>query len=353
MEEIIKNILKFNNFKDITTYAENIISSHKQNNTKPKLAQAFEAMNLYNMYIDAMDGKNCEGFLYPFKLRKILEISNSFTSEPCFVVKDGLYVFRGEISIDELDSILNVLIKYANVNLILKIIKAFLPLASSLPILESIYVAIGIMKYKKMELPVKIGQYYTVDYINKCSEMPFYQSARQSLKKIISLSQLPRKAASMYFSLPDLYNALCEAGIFDFGIIATQCFKIIEITSHEVLRNIFDGMENEDIYELLPDNLKETYVKEKFNPDYLEIGKIYHLLNDSKNDKNNLYDYVIKFFKTEESLELYLSYITPAYIAKYRNAPAHGEYVTQEIADDAVKLLDSFINTALYRINQN
>lgn len=353
MEEILKKISKYNNFKDITTYTEQIIEDYRKNNTKPKLSQAFEAMNLYNMYIDAMDGKNCEEYLYPFKLRKVIEIANAFTNDPCFVINKGSYVFRGEISIDELDSVLNVLIKYANVNLILKIIKAFLPLASSLPILESIYVALGIMKYKKMDLPIKVGQYYTMDYISKCSEMPFYQSARQALKKIISLSQLPRKAASMYFTLPELYNALCEAGIFDFGIIATQCFKIIEISAHEILNKIFTGMQNEDVYELLPDNLKEAYTKDRFNLGYLEIGKIYHLLNDSKNEKNDLYNKIISFFKDEEILDLYLSYFTPAYISKYRNAPAHGEYVTQEVADEAVKLLDSFINTALYRINQS
>ncbi len=353
MEEIFKELLRLNNFKDITEFAEGVVEAHKKNNTKPKLAQAFEAMNLYNMYIDAINRPGCEGYLYPFKLRKVIEIANAFCEEPCFVVNKGYYAFRGEISIDELDSILNVLIKYANVNLIIKIVRAFLPLASNVPVLESIYVALGLMKYKKVEIPVKIGKQYTAEYINQCSEMPFYQSARLSLKKIMSLTLLPRKAASMYFSLSDLYKSLCEAGIFDFGIIATQCFKIIEITSHEILKNVFLGLTNEDIYELLPQNLKDSYVKEKFNTDFLEIGKIYHLLNDSKNEKNIMYDYIIKYFKNEENLDVYLSYITPSYIAKYRNAPAHGEYITQEIADEAVKILNEFINTALYRINQN
>ena len=73
MEEILKKISKYNNFKDITTYAEQIIEDYRKNNKKPKLSQAFEAMNLYNMYIDAMDGKNCEEYLYPFKLRKVID----------------------------------------------------------------------------------------------------------------------------------------------------------------------------------------------------------------------------------------------------------------------------------------
>ena len=51
MEEIFKELLRLNNFKDITEFAEGVVEAHKKNNTKPKLAQAFEAMNLYNMYI--------------------------------------------------------------------------------------------------------------------------------------------------------------------------------------------------------------------------------------------------------------------------------------------------------------
>lgn len=346
MEEILKEILKQKNKKDLDTFAENALRENKH----LPLAGAFEAMSLYNMYSYATEYKADE-YLYPYKLQKRIEIANAYDSKPLFTLSNGIYSFKGSLKLEELSDILDVLIKYADITLITKIMKLTLPILKHLPLNQSFYVALAVMKFKQIELPVMIGQYYTNDYLARCSEMPFFSDARLKLKKIIALTQLPKKAKSMYFTLPSLYDSISESGMFDYGIISLQCFKIIEITSKDILTHIFNDITSEEIYDILPDDLKEIYKREKFNLDYLEIGKIYVLLKNSKYNDGEMSSRIKNYFK--DNLDEYISYIVPENINNFRNKPAHGEYIVEEEATKALEILDSFINKALYQINRS
>lgn len=346
MEQILKELLTQKNKKDLDTYAEKAMLAGMDY----PLAGAFEAMSLFNMYNFATEFKATQ-YLYPYKLQKRIEIANSKESKPLFTLSNGIYSFRGSLKLEELSDILAVLIKYADINLIIKIMKLTLPILKHLPLNQSFYVALAVMKFKQIELSTMIGQYYTNDYLAKCSEMPFFSEARLELKKIIALTQLPQKAKSMYFTLPSLYNSISESGMFDYGIISLQCFKIIEITSKDILSRIFSDLSNEEIYDILPDDLKENYKREKFNLEYIEIGKIYVLLKNSQFNDDEFSTRIKNYFN--ENLQEYISYIVPENINNFRNKPAHGEYIVEEEATKALEILDNFINKALYSLNRS
>jgi hypothetical protein len=346
MEQILKELLKLKNKMDLDSYTEDILA---QGSYYP-LAGAFEAMSLYNMYSYATEFK-ADQYLYPYKLQKRIEIANFKESKPLFSLSNGIYSFKGSLRLEELSDILAVLIKYADIALIVKIMRLTLPILKQIPLNHSFYVSLAVMKFKQIELPTKIGQYYTNDYLAKCSEMPFFKEARLELKKIIALTQLPKKAKSMYFTLPSLYNSISESGMFDYGIISLQCFKIIEITSKDILARIFSDLASEEIYDILPEDLKEIYKRDKFKLEYLEIGKIYVLLKNSQFNDSEISLRIKNYFK--DSLSDYISYIVPENINNFRNKPAHGEYIVEEEACKALEILDDFINKALYQLNRS
>lgn len=345
MDSILQELLLLKNKKDLDTYYESIILNKKEY----PLSGAFEAMCLYNMYSYSTDF-NGSYYLYPYKLQKRIEIANCNSSKPKFSLVNGLYTFKGSINLDELEDIFNVLANYAEVNLICKILSFALPVIVKLPLCESFFVALGVAKFNHVELPAKIGQYYTQDYLNECATTDFYQNARIKLKKVIALAQLPNKAKSMYFTLPSLYDALSQSATFDYGIISLQCYKIIEITTKDILSDMLKDKSNEEIYDMLDENLRGIYKREKFSIDYLEIGKIYVLLKNSLYNDDELSLIIKEYF--EDLLEDYISYICPEYINNFRNKPAHGEYLVEEQATKALGLLDEFINKVLYQLRR-
>ena len=139
--------------------------------------------------------------------------------------------------------------------------------------------------------------------------------------------------------------------MFDYGIISLQCFKIIEITSKDILARIFSDLASEEIYDILPEDLKEIYKRDKFKLEYLEIGKIYVLLKNSQFNDSEISLRIKNYFK--DSLSDYISYIVPENINNFRNKPAHGEYIVEEEACKALEILDDFINKALYQLNRS
>lgn len=349
---LLTEVFRLKNRKDIDSYVSDISIKVKNNEIYFPLYNYLEAMHLYNMYLDALDSEEVEGYLYPYKLQKIIEIANSLADKPIFSRVNRLYVYSGSVKTKELDGILDVLIKYANGNFLIKLLNATLPIIKSVSVLENLYVSIAIMRYKGIKIPPKIGQYYTEEYLQICSKEKFYPEARRKLKKFIALEQLPKKAKAMYFQLSTLYKALEEATIFDFGVLSLQCFKIIEITTKDILIKGFSNLTDQEIYNILPSDLKDKYNEETFKLERLEIGRIHYLLNQAKLSNDPLSSKLKEIFKTEELLDSYIEYITPQNVNKYRNAPAHGEYLPQEVADEALKLLDSFINEVLYSFNK-
>lgn len=345
MDSILQDLLLLKNKKDLDTYYDNILLNKKEY----PLAGAFEAMCLYNMYAYSTDF-NGSYYLYPYKLQKRIEIANSFSSKPKFSLINGLYSFKGTINLEELEEILNVLTKYAEINLICKILSFALPVIIRIPISESYFVALGLAKFNHQELPVKIGQYYTNDYLKECATQDFYQNGRNKLKKVIALAQLPNKAKSMYFTLPSLYDAISLSATFDYGIISLQCYKIIEITTKDLFNDMLKGKSNEEIYNMLDENLQGIYKREKFSIDYLEIGKIYVMMKNSLYNDDELSLIIKDYF--DDLLEDYISYISPEYISNFRNKPAHGEYLVEEEATKALRLLDDFINKVLYQLRK-
>ncbi len=345
MDNILQELLLLKNKKDLDTYYENVLLNKKEY----PLAGAFEAMCLYNMYSYSTEF-NGSYYLYPYKLQKRIEIANNNSSKPKFSLVNGIYTFKGSINLEELEDILNVLTNYAEVNLICKILSFALPVIVKLPLSESFFVALGVAKFNHVELPLKIGQYYTQDYLNECAGEKFYQNGRIKLKKIIALSQLPNKAKSMYFTLPALYDALSQSATFDYGIISLQCYKIIEITTKDILNDMLKDKSKEEIYDMLDENLQGIYKREKFSIDYLEIGKIYVMMKNSLYNDDELSLIIKDYF--DDLLEDYISYISPEYISHFRNKPAHGEYLVEEEATKALGLLDDFINKVLYQLRK-
>lgn len=351
MNFLLNEIFRMTNRNDVDDYAKRIVEKVRAKELHIPLYIYLEAAHLYNMYLEAFQNEEVEGFLYPYKLSKIIEIANSTDSSEIFKRNNRLYVYNGALALKELDGVLDILIKYANVNFLIKLVKQVIPLIKDVSCLENMYIALAVCMFMKVELPPKIGDRYTVDYMKECSALPFYADARRRLKKLIALLQLPPRAKAMYFQLPTLYKGLENAAIFDFGVVSLDCFKIIEISVKEIMSQMLKELSNEQIYEILPAELKDRYQADSFKIERLEIGKIYYILLDSFKRDDELSKRVSAYFGTEELLNSFIAFLKPEYIKKYRNAPAHGEYLPQELADEALKILDSFINEALYALN--
>lgn len=351
---LLDNIFKLKNRKDIDTYVENLIPLIKSGEILYPQAYYLEAMYLYNMYLHAMEMSDCEGYLYPYKLRKMIEIANELNpSKPTFSKATRFYTYNGTFKLSQLNETLEVLINYANITYICKVLNYLLPHIEKIPVSENFYIAIALMKLNGIELPPRIGQYITVDYIRLCGEQDFYKSARDRIKKVIALETLPLKAKAMYFQLPSLYKSLEESAIFDFGSISLQCFKIIEQTMKDLLENIFKGKTSNEVYEILPEDLKSKYKKESFKLNRLELGKITYLLEDLFDKNDTLSNILKEKFKDEDTVNIFLNYINIKNINKYRNPPAHGDYLPQELADEAMQIMNGFIYEAMYRYNKN
>lgn len=348
---ILKEIFKLGNRKDVDTYCDIIKEDIKTNNRVYPIAFFLEAMHLYNMYHYAIDNEEFEGNLYPYKLVKMIEIGNEMNIEtPIFTKKNGLYTYNGTLKINELNSVLGVLIDYANTNFLCKLLVAVFPYIDKISFLENIYIALGIMKFKGLSLPPKIGQYFTADYLQSCGEMDFFQSARDRLKMVIALEQLPEKAKAMYFQLDTLYKCLEDSAIFDFGVICLQCFKIIEISTKELIKKVLINKSNEELFDMLPQELMGLYKRESFKIDRLEIGKIYFLLENLFEKTDSLSVLLRNLFENSDDANNFISYFHPKYINRYRNAPAHGSYLSQEDADFMLRHLNGFINDPLYKM---
>ncbi len=351
MNELLENIFKLKNRKEIDTYSDEIAEKLKNNEMYFPCSYYLEAMYLYNIYLEAFENEEVEGYLYPYKLRKVIEIGNLLSEEPMFRRFNNLYVYQGKLLIKELDSILDVLIKYANINFLIKLLVQVIPLIKKVPYLENLYVGLGIMRFKRIELPPYIGEYVTKDYLDKCGEMPFYPSARKKLKQFIAMLQIPPRAKALYLELPKLYQALEEGAMFDFGQISLACFKIIEISVKSIIKDALKEYTNSEIYNLLSDDLKKIYKEETFKLERIEIGKIFFILNNSLKDEDTLSKKIRNYFSDDDLLKMLLRFINPENINKYRNGPAHGEYLAQELADEALNILDSFINEFLFTLN--
>ena len=351
--KLMEQIFKLTNRSDIDSYVENILPKIKSGEVYIPQAYYLEAMYLYNMYLYAMDFKDVEGYLYPYKLRKIIEIANELNpSKPTFSKATRMYTFSGSLKISELNQTLEVLINYANIPFICKIMTHLMPHVKKLNLLENVYVAIAVMKLNGFEVPVQIGQYYTVEYIRECGEQDFYKSARDRIKKLVALSQLPEKVKAMYFQLPVLYKSLEDSAVFDFGSISLQCFKIIEQCTKDIIKKAFDQMDDEDIWDILPLDLQQLYKRDTFKVERLEIGKIIHLLNNLFDKSDVMSQKLQSVFKNDDVLNSFLKYVNFDNINKYRNPPAHGEYLAQEVADEALEIMNGFIYDALYKFNK-
>lgn len=348
MENILILMLEQLNKTDCDKLVSKSINEYK--NKDVSLIPFLEAMYLYNMYYDSFLEDSLMNLLYPYKLKRVIDIANNVfdkSGKIVFKQDNGHFRFSGSIQMKELENIIGVLIKYGDINYIVTLMKKAIPYIEKAGPSRNFYIALKLMEMNGC-LPLKFGAYFTKDYFEMHKDKEYYKEMYDTILNVIALSRVPLKARAIYFSLKNLIKSLNENMIFDFGSVCLSCFKVIEISTKSlIITPLIEGIDKGKLYDLIPDNIKRGYSKEKFNIDRLELGKIYHLLDSLKNMNNLLSERLRSIFKTEANQASYQSYIHPLILSIYRNPAAHSEYLSYEKGMEAYKILNDYISKAL------